>query len=103
MSLWAEHLGIDARLIDPHSLECASHIKKPYSLECVKFVNRVAEENWFRYTAEDIIPLRGHLLKYPIHVTTDGEVVSLPGQETFPDVGGKILGVPTPLPDELTM
>ncbi|XP_074581781.1 phospholipase D delta-like isoform X3 [Curcuma longa] len=103
MSLWAEHLGMDAHLNDAHSLECASLIKKPYSLECVKFVNRVAEENWFRYTTEDIIPLRGHLLKYPIRVTADGEVMSLPGQETFPDVGGKILGVSTPLPDELTM
>ncbi|KAG6517498.1 hypothetical protein ZIOFF_020890 [Zingiber officinale] len=64
---------------------------------------RVAEENCFRYTAEEIIPLRGHLLKYPIQVAADGEVMSLPGQETFPNVGGKILGVSTPLPDELTM
>ncbi|KAG6522403.1 hypothetical protein ZIOFF_019543 [Zingiber officinale] len=98
MSLWAEHLGMDAHLNDAHSLECASHIKKPYSLECVKFVNRVAEENWFRYTAEDIIPLRGHLLKYPIQVAADGEVMSLPGQETFPDVGG-LASLPTAAKD----
>ncbi|WOL09720.1 phospholipase D delta-like isoform X2 [Canna indica] len=93
MSLWAEHLGI----ID----EC---FKDPCSLECVRFVNRIAEDNWVRYTAEDIIPLTGHLLKYPIDVDIDGKLVPRSVCETFPDVGGKILGEPTTaLPDELTM
>ncbi|XP_065030564.1 phospholipase D delta-like isoform X2 [Musa acuminata AAA Group] len=92
MSLWAEHLGG----VDPL-------FKEPHSLDCVKYVNKLAEENWSRYNAEDIIPLKGHLLMYPISVDADGKVEPLPGKETFPDVGGKVLGEPTPLPDELTM
>ncbi|KAJ8459367.1 hypothetical protein OPV22_032293 [Ensete ventricosum] len=92
MSLWAEHLG----MID-------DRFKEPNSLECVKFVNKIAEENWSRYTAEEITPLTGHLLKYPIKVEADGKVGPLPNQECFPDVGGKILGAYTALPDTLTM
>ncbi|KAG6474500.1 hypothetical protein ZIOFF_068437 [Zingiber officinale] len=92
MSLWSEHLG----MID-------DRFKEPDSLECVKFVNKIASENWSRYTAEEITPLTGHLLKYPIKVDLDGKVGSLPEHECFPDVGGKILGVQTPLPDTLTM
>lgn len=92
MSLWAEHLGI----LD----DC---FKDPESLECVKKVNGVAEDNWKRYTSEEFKdPLQGHILKYPILVEASGKVKSLPGHETFPDVGGKILGAPTNLPDALT-
>ncbi|RWW35333.1 hypothetical protein BHE74_00059770 [Ensete ventricosum] len=87
-----EHLG----MID-------DRFKEPNSLECVKFVNKIAEENWSRYTAEEITPLTGHLLKYPIKVEADGKVGPLPNQECFPDVGGKILGAYTALPDTLTM
>ncbi|RWW62230.1 hypothetical protein BHE74_00030660 [Ensete ventricosum] len=92
MSLWAEHLG----MVD----DC---FEKPDSTECVKFVNRIAEDNWLRYTADEIIPLKGHLLKYPVKVEADGRVRPLPNHECFPDVGGKILGAPTALPDTLTM
>ncbi|URE29212.1 hypothetical protein MUK42_25779 [Musa troglodytarum] len=73
MSLWAEHLGG----VDPL-------FKEPHSLDCVKHVNKLAEENWSRYNAEDIIPLKGHLLMYPISVDADGKVEPLPGKETFP-------------------
>ncbi|CAL9196671.1 unnamed protein product [Musa hybrid cultivar] len=92
MSLWAEHLG----MVD-------DRFEKPDSTECVKFVNRIAEDNWLRYTADEIIPLKGHLLKYPVKVDADGKVRPLPNHEYFPDVGGKILGAPTALPDTLTM
>jgi phospholipase D1/2 len=37
-----------------------------------------------------------------VQVDGDGKVSPLPGQETFPDVGGKVLGVRTNLPDALT-
>lgn len=94
---------VDPSIHDLHSVECARYIEEPHSLECVRLVNKVAEENWIRYTARDIIPLRGHLLKYPIEVSGDGEVMSLPDHDTFPDVGGKVLGEPTALPDEITM
>ncbi|XP_042396137.1 phospholipase D delta-like [Zingiber officinale] len=92
MSLWAEHLGmVDDRFSDPSSLEC------------VQFVNNIAEENWSQYTSDEMTILTGHLLRYPIKVEADGKVGLLPNQECFPDVGGKILGAPTPLPDTLTM
>lgn len=81
MSLWAEHLGTIE--------EC---FKEPESLECVKRVNQVAEDNWKKYTDSNFTPLQGHLLKYPVHVDDDGTVGSLPGHESFPDVGGKVLG-----------
>ncbi|PKA55651.1 Phospholipase D delta [Apostasia shenzhenica] len=91
MSLWAEHLGkVDKRF------------KSPESLDCVRLVNQIAEDNWKRYTADKARPLEGHLLKYPIKVEADGKIGPIPGQESFPDVGGKILGSPTSLPDSLT-
>lgn len=91
MSLWAEHL---------ESTEAC--FKEPESLECVKRVNKIAEENWKKYTADDFSPLQGHLLKYPVSVNSDGKVKSLPGYEYFPDVGGKVLGCRSNLPDALT-
>lgn len=92
MSLWAEHVG----KVDP----C---FEVPHGLDCIKCVNRIADENWTRYTAEEVIPLQGHLIRYPIMVDAYGMVTPLPGKESFPDVGGKILGEHTTLPDQLTM
>ncbi|KAH0718339.1 hypothetical protein KY290_014931 [Solanum tuberosum] len=92
MSLWAEHLG--------RIEEC---FKEPEALTCVRRVNEVAEGNWKSYTAENFTQLQGHLLKYPIHVGTDGKVGPLPEFENFPDVGGRILGNHAPtIPDILT-
>ncbi|KAJ6920957.1 phospholipase D delta-like [Populus alba x Populus x berolinensis] len=91
MSLWAEHLGLVDNLF-----------KEPGSLDCVKSVNKIAEDNWKKFTAEDFTLLQGHLLKYPVEVDGNGKVSPLPGQETFPDVGGKVLGARTNLPDALT-
>ncbi|KAJ7957924.1 Phospholipase D [Quillaja saponaria] len=91
MSLWAEHLGF----LD-------SCFKEAESMACVKCVNKIAEDNWKKYTADKFSPLQGHLLKYPLLVEPNGKVSPLPGQETFPDVGGKVLGSRTTLPDALT-
>ncbi|KAK9946870.1 hypothetical protein M0R45_012313 [Rubus argutus] len=44
----------------------------------------------------------GHLVRYPVEVDSNGKVGALPGRESFPDVGGKILGARTTLPDALT-
>ncbi|XP_073012060.1 phospholipase D delta [Typha latifolia] len=92
MSLWAEHLGTVN--------DCFT---EPNSLDCVKYVNQIADDNWTRFTAEEVIPLQGHLLKYPIKVEANGKAGPLPNHECFPDVGGKVLGAPTSLPDTLTM
>lgn len=78
-------------------------LEEPESLECMKYVNNIADENWYRYTTDEYTPLRGHLLKYPISVDAAGVVSSLPHHETFPDVGGKVLGEKSRLPAELTM
>ncbi|GAA0153939.1 phospholipase [Lithospermum erythrorhizon] len=92
MSLWAEHLAA--------SEDC---FIEPESLECVKTVNGIAEDNWKRYADDEFKTLQGHLLKYPLLVDADGQVGSLPGYENFPDVGGSIIGAPSPtLPDVLT-
>ncbi|XP_042051343.1 phospholipase D delta-like [Salvia splendens] len=91
MSLWAEHLG----KIHPCFKEASER-------ECVDYVNTVAEENWRRFTADKFMALQGHILKYPVRIDGDGNISSRPGFETFPDVGGKVLGAPTNLPDALT-
>lgn len=91
MSLWAEHMGV---------LEDC--FKEPDTLRCVKRVNELAEENWQTYVGPENKEMKGHLMKYPIHVERNGRVRSLPGYEIFPDVGGKVLGAPTSLPDALT-
>ncbi|EYU41069.1 hypothetical protein MIMGU_mgv1a026439mg [Erythranthe guttata] len=83
MSIWAEHIG-----------RIESCIKEPKNLECVKYINRVAEDNWKKYTAEQYSPLQGHILKYPVEIDAYGNVKPLPGHEFFPDVGGKVLGNP---------
>ncbi|KAL6993384.1 phospholipase D [Sarracenia purpurea var. burkii] len=92
MQLWAEQLGMVHKCF-----------KEPESLVCVKKVNELAEDNWKRYTNENFTLLQGHLLKYPVQVDVDGNVGPLPGYESFPDVGGKVLGDSSPaIPDTLT-
>lgn len=91
MSLWAEHTGTVDDIF-----------KEPETLDCVSSINKIAKENWKNFTADDFTPLQGHLLKYPVEVDVDGKVSHLPGHECFPDVGGKVLGADTPLPDALT-
>ncbi|GFP97767.1 phospholipase d beta 1 [Phtheirospermum japonicum] len=92
MSLWAEHTG---------TLEqCFEH---PESLECVRRVKWMGELNWRQFEANEISPMRGHLLKYPVHVDSMGRVMSLPGCETFPDMGGKIIGTFTGIQENLTI
>lgn len=91
MSLWAEHMG----MID-------GCFKEPHSLACVKSVNQIAADNWKKYVADDYKTLQGHILKYPVEVDGNGKVGPLPGRETFPYVGGKVLGARSNLPDALT-
>jgi phospholipase D1/2 len=92
MSLWEEHLG-----------SVRPEMDQPESPACVRTVNGVACDNWVRYTADAAAALQGHLMRYPVHVSADGDVGPLSGHETFPDVGGRILGSTNNLPDYLTM
>ncbi|KAK1299734.1 Phospholipase D delta [Acorus calamus] len=91
MSLWAEHLGLIEDLFS-----------EPQTLSCVRRVNKLAEENWKAYVSDEVREMKGHLMKYPIRVERDGRIRPLPGHESFPDVGGKVLGANTTLPDALT-
>ncbi|CAD6220409.1 unnamed protein product [Miscanthus lutarioriparius] len=91
MSLWAEHLGTVE--------EC---FRRPESEECVQRVNQMADDNWACYVSPQMVDMKGHLMKYPVRVEQDGTVGLLPGQESFPDVGGKVLGTHSSLPNALT-
>lgn len=61
---------------------------------------------WPLHTVDEVVPLKSHIVKYPISVKDNGEVEPLPGWVLFPDVGGKVLQQPssfsTSLPSELT-
>ncbi|CAN6480345.1 unnamed protein product [Victoria cruziana] len=92
MSLWAEHLGILE--------EC---FRQPESLECMRRINHLAELNWKQFTANEITDMKGHLLRYPVDVDSRGKVKALPGCETFPDCGGKILGTFVMVQENLTL
>lgn len=93
MSLWAEHLGLP---LDPL-------FEEPESLECVRRVNDMSDRNWEQYNAPEVTDMTGHLIRYPLKIEDDGTIRNLPGVETFPDVGGKIMGSnQEKLPDDLT-
>ncbi|CAA3018136.1 phospholipase D gamma 1-like [Olea europaea subsp. europaea] len=92
MSLWAEHLGV----LD----DCFT---RPDSVECVRRVRQMGEANWKQYASDEISEMRGHLLKYPVEVDRYGKVSSLPGCETFPDVGGNIIGSFLAVQENLTI
>lgn len=82
MALWCEHL-----------LREDDTFLHPESLECVRNVNAVADENWRLYSSESCEEdLPGHLLSYPIRVTSNCEIAALPGFEFFPDTKAKVLG-----------
>ncbi|XP_057775686.1 phospholipase D beta 1-like [Salvia miltiorrhiza] len=91
-SLWAEHTG---------TLEqCFEH---PESLECVRRVRWMGELNWKQFAAAEVSEMHGHLLKYPVEVDRTGKVRPLPGSETFPDMGGKIIGTFSGIQENLTI
>ncbi|ESW06940.1 hypothetical protein PHAVU_010G088900 [Phaseolus vulgaris] len=92
MSLWAEHTGTIE--------DCFS---QPESLECVRRIRRMGELNWKQFASNDATEMTGHLLKYPVEVDRKGKVRSLPGQDEFPDVGGKIIGSFIAIQENLTI
>ncbi|GLU00572.1 hypothetical protein SLE2022_179280 [Rubroshorea leprosula] len=92
MSLWAEHLGgIE---------DCFT---EPESLECVRRVKTMSEMNWKQFAADEVTEMRAHLMKYPVEVDRKGKVRPLPGCETFPDVGGNIVGSFLAIQENLTI
>ncbi|XP_057533919.1 phospholipase D alpha 1 [Amaranthus tricolor] len=82
MALWYEHLG----MLD----ETFGH---PESSDCVAKVNRAADKYWDLYSSESLEhDLPGHLLRYPIGISSEGDITELPGFEFFPDTKARVLG-----------
>lgn len=84
ISLWLEHLRITT-----NTFQC------PESEECIRMVNAKADELWGLYAAQEYPrdhDLPGHLLSYPISISSSGEVTNLAGTEFFPDTNAKVLG-----------
>ncbi|XP_077235081.1 phospholipase D gamma 1-like [Tasmannia lanceolata] len=92
MSLWAEHIGAVE--------ECFTH---PESLECMRRVRALGELYWRQFAADEVTEMKGHLLKYPVSVDRKGKVKPLAGRETFPDVGGNIVGTSVTIQENLTI
>ncbi|XP_077220239.1 phospholipase D alpha 1 [Tasmannia lanceolata] len=82
LALWYEHLG----MLDDSFVQ-------PQSVDCVQKVNKIADKYWDLYSSETLDrDLPGHLLSYPIGVTSEGHVTELPGMEFFPDTKARVLG-----------
>ncbi|KAL3499428.1 hypothetical protein ACH5RR_038521 [Cinchona calisaya] len=92
MSLWAEHIGFLERCFE-----------QPESLECIRRLRALSEMNWSQYASEEITEMSGHLLKYPVGVDEMGKVTPLRGCETFPDMGGNVVGTFTAIQENLTI
>lgn len=83
MSLWYEHLG----MLDDTFLN-------PQNEDCVMKVNDLADKYWELYSSEELErDLPGHLLRYPIAISSEGVVTELPNFECFPDTKAPLLGV----------
>ncbi|XP_027356581.1 phospholipase D alpha 1-like [Abrus precatorius] len=84
-ALWYEHLG---------DLPDTSIFDNPQRLDCIRLVNHLAQINWDKYSNEafDEYDTFHHLLRYPVEVTYDGKIATLPGFEYFPDTKARILG-----------
>ncbi|KAI3525133.1 hypothetical protein L2E82_02439 [Cichorium intybus] len=93
MALWYEHLG----MLD-------DTFQHPQTTECVKTVNKIADKYWDLFANDNLeTDLPGHLLRYPIGVTSEGNVTELPGTEFFPDTNARVLGAKSDyLPSILT-
>lgn len=93
IALWAEHL----KMLD-------ESFKYPQTVECIQIVNKIAEKNWALYSSDEFHEnLPGHLLRYPIEVSSSGAIVALPGFEFFPDTKARVLGTKSDfLPPALT-
>lgn len=77
--------------------------KEPESLDCMRHVRLLSEQNWQQFAADEVTTMKGHLLKYPVLVDRTGKVKPIPGCESFPDVGGNIVGAFTAIQENLTI
>lgn len=81
MGLWAEHTN---KVIDEYL--------DPSSVECVQKINSQAEDNLLKYCQNELCALNGYLIKYPIEVKANGDVIARPKLANFPDSDLPVLG-----------
>ncbi|KAF5943525.1 hypothetical protein HYC85_017602, partial [Camellia sinensis] len=82
IALWYEHLGV-----------VNEAFRHPEILDCVTAINSLADRNWKNYVSDDFHDdLPCHLLKYPVAISDNGNITTLPGFEFFPDTKARILG-----------
>ncbi|XP_021738648.1 phospholipase D alpha 1-like [Chenopodium quinoa] len=88
MALWYEHI---------HYMH--ESFLYPETLECMQVVNSIAEKYWKIYSSETFDQdLPGHLLRYPIEVTSFGHITPLSEDEKFfPDTIAPVLGTKSDL------
>lgn len=66
----------------------------PSDPACARRLRAIGDANWVAWARDDEcaeMPT-GHLMSYPVAVAPSGAVGPLPGAETFPDLGGRVLG-----------
>ncbi|KAL8522297.1 hypothetical protein ACS0TY_012437 [Phlomoides rotata] len=82
MALWYEHIG----MLD-------DTFQRPENKECITKVNDISDKYWDLFASEELErDLPGHLLRYPIGISSEGVVTELPGHEFFPDTQARVLG-----------
>jgi len=92
-ALWAEHCG---QVFPEHSF--------PSSLQCMRKMKEIGDQNRDKYLLSYPFQNNSHLLSYPYDVQADGHVKEVTMFETFPDLGGSVLGSNSILlPDVVTM
>lgn len=94
MGLWSSHLR--------RTLPC---FLEPESAECARTINEIASENWRLFAGDEVVEMEehGHLLKYPLAITSNGKVVGLPNN-VIPDTEAPVTGTESALiPNILTL
>ncbi|CAA0818468.1 Unknown protein [Striga hermonthica] len=88
----AEHfIYIENKYFIEHVATIEDWFENIENMVCLSYVNRMAEDNWKRYTNKPFTPLQGHILKYPAHwrIDVDGNVKPMLGH----DVANQLLKV----------
>jgi len=81
ISLWTEHTAtFDKKFIEPNSIQTS------------RFLKQIGEENWRAFATENGGPMKSHLMKYPICVSSDGKLTPL--VQKFPDSDALVKGTP---------
>ncbi|EOY29486.1 Phospholipase D alpha 1 [Theobroma cacao] len=88
MALWHEHLG-----------HIESGFQFPESLQCVRAINSIADKLWGMYASDSPEQdLPGHLLRYPIQISSTGGITAMPNMEFFPDTKAPVLATKARVP-----